>query len=317
MPKLRSSSSPVRLRSLVWLAAALLASAAHGVVIDSGDGTGNTTPPPDDFGFESVGVTDTGLSGVYLGGSWVLTANHVDSRPITLLGVTYQPVAGSEAPVLNPSPPHPDLIVYRIDGFPPLPSPVLSNAMPTVGEAVWCSGRGWPREPDQTTWSATWQENPPPPQVVFRGYKRTFSVPHVRRWGTNAVSLANTVVLNTTAFQALFDETGGTEHESQAVTGDSGGGCFAKRGDTWQLVGLTYAMLVFGDGAGGNPDQPANTAVYGNGTLAADIFTYRAQIEALTPPVVPALPPLGVGLLALMLVLTASAGYLRPSSTRR
>jgi hypothetical protein len=57
--------------------------------------------------------------------------------------------------------------------------------------------------------------------------------------------------------------------------------------------------------------------VYGNGTLAADIFTYRAQIEALTPPAVPALPPLGVGLLALLLVLTASAGYLRPSSTRR
>lgn len=43
------------------------ASAARAVVIDSGDGTGNTAPPADDFGFENVGVTDTNLSGIYLG----------------------------------------------------------------------------------------------------------------------------------------------------------------------------------------------------------------------------------------------------------
>jgi hypothetical protein len=65
-----------RLRLLAWFVAALLSSSAHGVVIDSGDGTGNTTPPADDFGFENVGSA-SGLSGIYLGGGWVLTANHV------------------------------------------------------------------------------------------------------------------------------------------------------------------------------------------------------------------------------------------------
>ena len=75
MPMLRTIS-PIRLRSLAWLAAALLATAAQGVVISSGDGTGNTTPPADDFGFQNVGFTDTGLSGIYLGDGWVLTLRY-------------------------------------------------------------------------------------------------------------------------------------------------------------------------------------------------------------------------------------------------
>jgi hypothetical protein len=175
------------------------------------------------------------------------------------------------------------------------------------------------REATQTTWNADWQENPPPPQVVYRGYKRSLALPSERRWGTNAVSVASTTVLNTTAFEVEFDQTGGTTYESQAVVGDSGGACFAKRGESWQLVGVMFAMLVFGDGPGGNPDQPANTAVFGNGTAVADVFFYRTQIESLTPPIgpVPALPPVAAGALALLLVLTARAGYLRPSSTRR
>ena len=311
LPKLRRSSA--------LLLVLLLAGTARAVVIDSGNGTGNTTPPPDDFGFENVGRTDTGHAGVYLGSGWVITAGHVGARPITLLGVTYQPVAGSAAQVPNPSPPGPDLIVYRINGFPPLPAPALSNATPAVDEEVSCLGRGWTREPTQTTWSATWQENPIAPLVVHRGYKRSLALPSARRWGTNVVTLASTVALGTTAFEMLFDEVAGTTHESQAVVGDSGGGCFAKRGSSWELVGVMFAMLVFSDGAGGNPDQPANTAVYGNGTLAADVFFYRDEIETLTPPpgAVPALPPIAVGLLALLLVLTGRAGYLRPPSTRR
>src|SRR5262245_52686197 len=127
-------------RSLTAVAIALLASAAQAVVISSGNGTGNSTPPVDDFGFENVVVTDTGLSGVYLGGGWVITAVHVGARPVTVLGATYQPVPGSGAQVPNASPPHPDLMVYRINGFPPLPAPVLASAPLTVGEAVSCEG---------------------------------------------------------------------------------------------------------------------------------------------------------------------------------
>ena len=318
MQTLRTRSR-VRLRSFAWLAAALFASAAQGVVISSGTGTGNTTAPLDDFGFANVGFADTGVTGIYLGGGWVLTANHVGARPITFLGVQYQPVVGTGVRLSNPSGPQPDLFVYRINGFPPLPSLLLSNATPTLGEAVSCIGHGWTREPTQTTWSGTWVENPPAPQVVFRGYKKSLVLPVAMRWGTNVVSDPSTTVLDTTAFEITFDQTGGTTHESQAVVGDSGGACFAKRGGSWQLVGVMFAMLIFSDGPGGNPDQPANTAVFGNASLAGDVFFYRSEIQSHTPPIgpVPALPPAALGVLALLLVFTASAGYLRPSSTRR
>jgi hypothetical protein len=306
-----------------WISAVLLASAAQAVVIlGATNGTGNTTAPADDFGFENVGVTDTGLNAIYLGDGWVLTANHVGARPITLLGVQYQPVAGSGVRLLNPTNPNgtpPDLFVYRINGLPPLPSPALSNATPTVNEVVSCTGHGWTREPTQTTWSGTFVENPPLGQVVFRGYKKSLSLPFARRWGTNAVSTASANIIDTTAFEVTFDQSGGTANELQAVVGDSGGGCFAKRGSSWQLVGVMFAMVTFGDGPGGQPDQPADTAIFGNLTAAADVFFYRSEIESLTPPPgpVPALPPVAAGVLAALLVLTAGAGYLRPSSTRR
>ncbi len=269
-------SSSLPLRCAAWLAALVFAGAAHGVVIDSGNGTGNTTAPADDFGFENVGVTDTGLSGVYLGDGWVLTANHVGARPITLLGVTYQVVIGSGVQLAdpsNPTNPPPDLYVYRINGYPLLPAIVLSSATPAIGEVVSCLGYGWTREATQTTWSATWQESPPSPLVVYRGYKSIFNA--TRRWGTNAVTAVGGDVLDTRSIELSFDQFGGTTHESQAVVGDSGGGCFAKRGSTWELVGMMFANLTYGDGPGPQPDQPRNTAVFGNAAVLADIAYYR------------------------------------------
>ena len=56
------------------------------MIIASGDGTGNTTAPADDPGFAHVGNRG-GLTGVYLGRRWVLTANHVGEGDIELLGV--------------------------------------------------------------------------------------------------------------------------------------------------------------------------------------------------------------------------------------
>ena len=51
------------------------------MIIASGDGTGNTTAPADDPGFANVGNRG-GLTGVYLGRRWVLTANHVGEGDI-------------------------------------------------------------------------------------------------------------------------------------------------------------------------------------------------------------------------------------------
>ncbi len=51
---------------LAMLALAVFAGPTQALVIDSGDGQGNTTPPPDDPGFVHVGRLGT-LSVVYMG----------------------------------------------------------------------------------------------------------------------------------------------------------------------------------------------------------------------------------------------------------
>ena len=83
------------MQRMLLLALALLVSApADALVFISGDGQGNTTPPPDDPGWDHVGRV-SGLNGTYLGNGWVLTANHVSVNPVTLGGVAHAPVPGT------------------------------------------------------------------------------------------------------------------------------------------------------------------------------------------------------------------------------
>ena len=66
-------------------------------------------------------------------------------------------------------------------------------------------------------------------------------------------------------------------HEAQAVTGDSGGAVFARDGGRIVLAGV---ILMRSE----HPGQPAESALYGNRTFAADLSAYRAQLIALTRP---------------------------------
>src|SRR6266545_4418479 len=79
-----------------------LAASASGVIIDSGDGTGNAYPlnPEPSWSWRNVG-TIGGLSGVYLGGKFVLTASHVGAGSIALDGVTYVYVPGTAVQLDN------------------------------------------------------------------------------------------------------------------------------------------------------------------------------------------------------------------------
>ena len=49
---------------------------AGAVIVAGGDGTGNASAPSPDPGFSRLAIV-AGLSGVYLGKGWILTAGHV------------------------------------------------------------------------------------------------------------------------------------------------------------------------------------------------------------------------------------------------
>ena len=107
-----------------------LASAARAVIIDSGDGTGNTGAPADDPGWSHVGRRG-GLTAIYMGNGWVLTANHVGEGDVVLEGVTYPAVTGSKIRIGGA-----DLAVFQIDPSPGLPILPISAATNLVGAEV-------------------------------------------------------------------------------------------------------------------------------------------------------------------------------------
>jgi hypothetical protein len=86
----------------------------------------------------------------------------------------------------------------------------------------------------------------------------------------------------TRAFEAVFDSPGIAD-EAQTVTGDSGGAAFLKRGSTWELVGIHFAMAAF-------EGQPAATAVFGDRSLMVDVFHYRDEIDAILAASTPQIP---------------------------
>jgi hypothetical protein len=280
----------------------LLSLPAGAVVHTTGNGAGNTTPPPDDPGFANVGVGTNNLSGVYIGNRWVLTADHVGEVGFEFLGVTYQALPGSRVRIQKPPGTQADLALVRIIGFPPLPPVALSSASPTQGDVVTMIGNGWNRQASSTCWDASFTQiacPPPGPPADYTGYKRFQSQREVR-WGVNAITASGLDVIlgsrTTRAFEAVFDSPGITD-EAQSVVGDSGGAVFLKRGSTWELVGIQFAMSVF-------EGQPNNTAVFGDTSLMVDVFHYRDEIDAVLAASMPQVPSaswpalaLGAGLL--------------------
>lgn len=286
--------------ALCTLLAAGLAAPAAALVQMAGDGTGNTTPPPDDPGFATVGALPNGLGAIYLGNGWVLTAGHAGGGAVTLAGVTYPYVAGTWT-VLQHAPGVPaDLAMQRISGNPPLDPPPIAFDPPLPGETVTMIGRGWVRQPTQTCWNAGWAEVPcSSGPVEYRGFKQWIGQPKATRWGRNHV-IDNDITVpaggtTTRAFEVEFDDPGLTE-EAQAVSGDSGGAVFVNRGGQWQLAGVLFTISLY-------MGQPPSTAVFGDRSYSVDLAHYRNQImSTMGAPAVPALPwpavPLAAGALA-------------------
>ena len=247
----------IRLLLLAAIALACGVGSATAVIIDSGDGTGNTTAPPDDPGWDHVGKR-SGLTAVYLGNGWVVTANHVLEGSVILGGVTYGAIPGTKTQIGTA-----DLAVFQLSSHPPLGLLPISTNPDITGDEVVMIGHGLDRG------ASTSACGPPP----IGGY--LWDVTRSVRWGENEVD-AYANVLSTDTFYTTFDQSGLT-HEAQGAHGDSGGAVFVKNGADWELAGVMLATASFAC-------QPGETALYGNLTYAADLSVYRSQLLAMTRP---------------------------------
>jgi hypothetical protein len=234
---------------------------ASAALLAAGDGAGNTTAPATDFGFEHVGVLN-GLSGVYVRNGWVLTANHVGEGTIVLDGVAYPAILGSTVRLTNPDATFADLILFKLARRPPLPDLAITDAPPTAQTAVYVAGHGADRGA-----AVSW--------MGIGGWQWTGA--HTLRWGTNRISVVGDYTFDTHAFRITFDDpaNAGTQNEADIVVGDSGGGAFTGTGASAELVGILFARAAY---AG----QPAETSLYGNIGLIADLYAYRDVILSIT-----------------------------------
>lgn len=287
--------------------------AAAAVIIDSGDGTENTSAPADDPGWANIGIRGS-LTAVYLRNGWVLTANHVGIGDLLLDGGIYVAVPGSGTQLDNGDGTFADLMVFAITPIPTLPDlEIRSNASLPTGEVI-LAGRGRNRgAASDSDDPGIWTPPPPNPAIAIEGWY--WGGGATLRWGTNTVEDYWTDGNpDTVSFYTSFDEVGDpdhTEHECQAAHGDSGGALFAKDGTDWELAGILWASGLF---AGQNVNT---SALRGNATLAADLSFYRDDIMSLTATPVPepsVVLQLGAGA-ALVACMTRRRGHRRQPET--
>jgi hypothetical protein len=264
----------MRRRALLLVLALALCLPARAVILDSGDGTGNTSAPTPDPGWKQVGLRG-GLNGVYLGYGWVVTAAHVGAGPIAIAGTTYPDVPGSTVSIRHSGSTYADLIAYRIHPYPRgLAALEIPTTTPPVGANVVMIGWGMSRGA-----ATSWQG--------IGGW--LWGAAGTKRWGTNRVgavlgsleSETNVTDLSiglTTTHSLVADFTeSAPNHEAIVAVGDSGGGFFVKDGTVWKLGGISYALGTY-------IDQPPGTSLYDNVTYASDLSYYRAQILAAARP---------------------------------
>lgn len=255
-----------RLGFVVGLATLCAVSFRAGAVVDA-NSSSNTNAPADGAPWLNVGEIGGGPSGVYLGGGWVLTASHVGVGSIVLVNSTFTP-DGTSLRLTNADGTATDLVMFHLSAFPPLPSIPLVTSTPAAFAQIDMIGFGLIAGSAQTNFGA------------YSGFY--WGASH-KSWGNNKVNLGGVTTINAgygniSVFATDFTAPGTigpasqTSDEAQVAPGDSGGAAFQKVGSVWQLAGILDAeqFLV---------NQPGSTAVYGDKSYAADIATYRSQIE--------------------------------------
>jgi hypothetical protein len=233
---------------------------AIALVVERESGSLHMESPADDPGWGNVGVCNS-WTAVYLGHGWVLTAAHVGVSNIELGGTIYAADIRSRARVFNPDGTAADLMLFRVDPEPNLPSLEISAESPPIGTQIIMIGSGLGRGE----------------RTIGRGRMGfSWDAPSLKRWGTSLVHeyRHDQSVGFTDAFATRFS-IAKTAHEAHAAHGDSGGAAFAYLEGRWQLVGIILAV-------DGHPGQPFRSAAYGNRTFIADLARYRQFIHGVT-----------------------------------
>jgi hypothetical protein len=263
------------------LLACLIASAAAGVIIDSGDGAGNLDPPPDFPYWQNVEQRLGGTTVIHLGYGWVLTARHVGAGVVMFGGRRYDPDPDTITFFGDPDQPA-DLMLFRLSAqapWPDVPPLPIARMRPRAGQEVLMIGNGRNRDTRVYATSDSGRD------LVGWSWARQSS----KRWGTNRVTAPSSEIEHegtatqafSTRFESLYDG-GATAHEAQAALGDSGGAVFARANpydpdSEWVLSGV---MFTVHHPAGG----PPNAALYGDLTHSVDLAAYRDEIIALVRP---------------------------------
>jgi hypothetical protein len=291
----------------------MAAGPAWGTLIGGADGAQNTSSPANFSYWNNIGYVPFGSNGVggteiYLGNGWVLTAQHVQGNVnggYTIVipnlnngaDAVFTPQFASQVQLSLPGVGGSDLALFRLQDDPLLHTlpQIQFGTTPSVGTNVTVIGSGYNRDSTLHYWkltgssqadSATWTDvtgSPSQNQAQRTGYFYAAQPSFAKRWGTNATVTvqgggATFAFNNTQLFATSFDAD--LANESQLAPGDSGGGVFVGN----RLVGLN---LYKGDDSKNPSDlnnvgQPANTAVYGNASFYADLYSYVNQIVSIT-----------------------------------
>ena len=204
-------------------------------------------------GWNYVGAVND-ASGVYLGNNWVLTAAHVNNpSSFTLNGNVYNATGVSYTNFTNSltGTANADLNLFQILGtsttgtnisLPPLS---LSSSVPASGGTVVMIGYG----------GASGQAS--------------------ESWGTNTVYSRTQYPVSVSGYQSIdFATLNSGQNYASVVLGDSGGGVFMKIGSTWQLAGISEAIISY---TSTNPLTGTNYT----GSAFVQLGTYNAQISAI------------------------------------
>lgn len=304
--------------SVFWaaaLTATLFSGPAQAVLLGSGS-NGNTTalslqtaggPLVTQAGFNNIGRSGTGNASVtYLSNGWGITAGHVTMdatfNTVNLGGTPYTVDLNSITYLTNPDNSLADLKLFRLTTTPALPSitsSLISSVTPNspvvmVGNGQSISGSQLYWQVDKTNnnnwqWQSQGSQPALPGPDDYSGH--VIDLNHSIRWGDNLV-IASNILVHTADLQNIplyvkgyvtqldnlaYTGSSPLTDEAQASNGDSGGGVFVFDGGQWKLSGI---MIAINDTYN---NQPANTVLFGDQTLIADLSIYRSQIVAIVP----------------------------------